>query len=286
MRNDNYLIDLDKKIIPKLKDGDFLYSKDKQQIIIKNFDVQNPLLRLYGTRYLYPSKMSEDETTIANTESFNKIKDKVIENDNKFIYNQNLCPLIQSKTGFRRVTHYKTCKLEKSSNKNNLIDKKNKYPRDSIVNRTFKILTRSQSLKSINNKNKISLTKKKKNNIFFQKALSPQNNGKIIIYRKMSQTNNLKRNSSSNTYKNLTYKNNKNIELSRNDMNPINKSFNYTMNKITSKLKKIEINIKNSLLTLIKKNNKIITKDIIQAIKKNQKEEKQNIEFYILKHRL
>ena len=46
-KNKNTLIDLKGNVIPKNKDGDYSISKDKI-LLIKNFDVQHPELRVYG----------------------------------------------------------------------------------------------------------------------------------------------------------------------------------------------------------------------------------------------
>ena len=46
-KNKNALIDLKGNVIPKNKDGDYSISKDKI-LLIKNFDVQHPELRVYG----------------------------------------------------------------------------------------------------------------------------------------------------------------------------------------------------------------------------------------------
>jgi hypothetical protein len=46
----NYLIDLKGNIIPKLEDGYFNYKDDKIRLLIKDFDVQHPELRVFGAR--------------------------------------------------------------------------------------------------------------------------------------------------------------------------------------------------------------------------------------------
>ena len=47
---DNYLIDLQGKKISKTEDGYFNYKNNNTRVIIKDFDVQHPELRIYGTR--------------------------------------------------------------------------------------------------------------------------------------------------------------------------------------------------------------------------------------------
>ena len=55
----NYLIDVDGQKIERNQNGDFIYLYNNKKIIIQNFDVQNPKLRIYGTRQRYSSLCSE-----------------------------------------------------------------------------------------------------------------------------------------------------------------------------------------------------------------------------------
>jgi hypothetical protein len=57
----NHLIDLKGNIIPKREDGDFYYNYNGIHIIIKNFDVQNPKLRVFGARKRYSSIFHDDD---------------------------------------------------------------------------------------------------------------------------------------------------------------------------------------------------------------------------------
>jgi hypothetical protein len=57
----NYLIDLSGKIIPKMDDGYFNYQHDNIRILIKDFDVQHPSLRVFGTRKLESLTINDEE---------------------------------------------------------------------------------------------------------------------------------------------------------------------------------------------------------------------------------
>jgi len=97
----NHLIDLNGNIIPKREDGDFYYNYNGIHIIIKNFDVQNPKLRVFGARKRYSSifydddmvpKGSGEEKPISpenkKIKLFNQIKNKIYYK-NKNIFKRN-----------------------------------------------------------------------------------------------------------------------------------------------------------------------------------------------------
>ena len=71
---DNYLIDLQGNKISKMEDGYFNYKHNNTRVIIKDFDVQHPELRIYGTR-------NKDSFTI-NDEDEDKFKNKENKNNN------------------------------------------------------------------------------------------------------------------------------------------------------------------------------------------------------------
>ena len=106
----NHLIDLNGNIIPKREDGDFYYNYNGIHIIIKNFDVQNPKLRVFGARKRYSSifydddmvpKGSGEEKPISpenkKIKLFNQIKNKIYyKNKNIFKRNRQSPVLIRS----------------------------------------------------------------------------------------------------------------------------------------------------------------------------------------------
>ena len=59
-KDKNYLIDLNGNIIPKMDDGYFNYKHNNIRIIIKDFDVQHPQLRVFGTRKFEPLIISDE----------------------------------------------------------------------------------------------------------------------------------------------------------------------------------------------------------------------------------
>ena len=60
-KDQNYLIDLQGKKIPKMEDGYFNYKNNNIRVIIQDFDVQHPELRVYGTRNKNTSSINEEE---------------------------------------------------------------------------------------------------------------------------------------------------------------------------------------------------------------------------------
>ena len=75
-KTDNYLIDLKGNKISKMEDGYFNYKHNNTRVIIKDFDVQHPELRVYGT--------TNKETLSLNVEGSDKNKEiNNSNNDNK-----------------------------------------------------------------------------------------------------------------------------------------------------------------------------------------------------------
>lgn len=94
----NYLIDLKGNIIPKMEDGDYNCKYGNIIINIKNFDVQNPKLRVFGCRQKLTSIYREEENGIQNTVKPNllseiksrfllsKIKGKIIKDNRNSVF--------------------------------------------------------------------------------------------------------------------------------------------------------------------------------------------------------
>ena len=74
---DNYLIDLQGNKISKMEDGYFNYQHNNTRIIIKDFDVQHPELRIYGTRNKDILLLNDTDKKEKNDDS-NKINNKDI----------------------------------------------------------------------------------------------------------------------------------------------------------------------------------------------------------------
>ena len=78
-KDQNYLIDLQGKKIPKLEDGYFSYKNNNIRVIVQDFDVQHPELRVYGTRNKNSLTLNEDEKTEEKEE---KEENNINENKN------------------------------------------------------------------------------------------------------------------------------------------------------------------------------------------------------------
>ena len=82
----NYLVDKKGKILEKSKEGDYFYKQGDTYVVIKDFDVQHPELRVYGHRSYTPSenKIISEKVTIDN--NVEEIKNNIYINnkeDNK-----------------------------------------------------------------------------------------------------------------------------------------------------------------------------------------------------------
>lgn len=169
-KDKNYLIDLKGNIIPKMEDGDFNCKYGNIIINIKNFDVQNPKLRVYGCRQKFTSIFSEEESESQNSVRPNllseiksrfllsKLKDNIImKNRNSVFLNRlnkseksllNKCKKQQFKSGInqynqktekKRIYHYHYNKIKNKNKKDDIHHKisKNKNYKD-IFNMSHK----------------------------------------------------------------------------------------------------------------------------------------------------
>ena len=78
----NYLIDLKGNKIPKMEDGYFNYKNDNIRLLIKDFDVQHPELRVFGARKRDTLILNDEEENIDNHKSI-EIKKLIIPNNLK-----------------------------------------------------------------------------------------------------------------------------------------------------------------------------------------------------------
>ena len=93
-KDQNYLIDLQGKKIPKLEDGYFSYKNNNIRVIVQDFDVQHPELRVYGTRNKNSLTLNEDEKTEEKEEK---------EEENNINENKNYSLALNKKTlNFKR----------------------------------------------------------------------------------------------------------------------------------------------------------------------------------------
>ena len=76
-KDQNYLIDLQGKKIPKMEDGYFNYKNNNIRVIIQDFDVQHPELRVYGSRNRNTLSINEEEKAEEKEENnIDEIKQK------------------------------------------------------------------------------------------------------------------------------------------------------------------------------------------------------------------
>ena len=79
---DNYLVDTKGNVIQKSEEGDYLYKDDDTYIVIKDFDVKHPELRIFGHRsYMFGKK--DKELIIENKDIIDKKNkaNKIFEDD-------------------------------------------------------------------------------------------------------------------------------------------------------------------------------------------------------------
>ena len=156
----NHLIDLKGKIIPKREDGDFYYNYNGVHIIIKNFDVQNPKLRVFGARKRYSSIFCDDD--IITKEA--KVGNQISSQDKKVIlFNQ-----------IKNNIYYENKNLFKNSRQSPVINRIN-Y-RDKILNININKKPKGQPFNI--SLNKYNNNEENKRIFYYNK------NKKDIIYRK------------------------------------------------------------------------------------------------------
>ena len=166
----NYLIDLEGNKIPKMEDGYFKYKHKNIIIIIKDFDVQHPELRIYGirNREALSLNIKEKEETNNNINKKTVILNKKVMNlkQNSPIKIKNINKVERIDLGMR--TKYRRLEYNLNNNKKQISSKRftptNKYygmnynpssinlSNNYTINRTNKILNKSWS--GIINQNK------------------------------------------------------------------------------------------------------------------------------------
>ena len=145
----NYLVDLNGKKIPKMPDGDFNYLYNNMRIIIRNFDVQNPKLRIYGANQRYSSLCSELSLYPKNKKKTKNIFNYKNEIKKDILYQRK--KLNDNQKNINRSLNKSFKILNKSNSKND------------IINQTKKILDRNKNKILVINKDNHN---KYKNNIY------------------------------------------------------------------------------------------------------------------------
>ena len=260
-KNNNELIDLNgNKILKKNKDGDYEIPY-KLNVLIKNFDVQNPELRVNGERTYNYLGLNEY-----------KINDINIED-----YNEELSFPIDS-TETNDITYQKNnnINIEKTYIDNYLFKDENESPKNKFMKiMKFrygnKIENKLNNFKKENNLNKVNLLREKSlNSIKGQEIVSRTNN---ILYMNKSNDNIFNFNKSQNTF-NLDYNiktstvnnneyfeiKNKNFSFSKNRNNNV-KNKKYESNSYREYSISLNSNFKNNLIT--ERNKKINNKKFL-----------------------
>ena len=135
----NHLIDLKGNIIPKREDGDFYYNYNDIHIIIKNFDVQNPKLRVFGARKRYSSIFHDDDMVPQDTKDekptspeskklmlFNQIKNKIFYKNKNIFKNSRQSPDLIRKNYIGKMLNININKKAKEQPINMGLNKYNK----------------------------------------------------------------------------------------------------------------------------------------------------------------
>ena len=176
-KNNNLLIDIKGKSIPKLEDGYYNYKNDNIRILIKDFDVQYPELRIYGTskkELIFDENKEDKKIQGVISESKNKkfilnknilnikadspiiIKKEILNNKINYFKKLNERKIIEDQKTFRNEVFYRKIK-PKRLNSDNISFNNNKYNNrnSETIIRTNNILNKSSS-RFYTNRNNIS----------------------------------------------------------------------------------------------------------------------------------
>ena len=163
----NYLINLKGEIIPKMEDGDFNYKDDNIRIIIKNFDVQHPKLRVYGARQRYSSIFVDEENNSQNVK-----KDLPKENNHLLLFKQ-----IKENIKYPGKKNYNIY-FSPIQNMNNYY-KRNNLNENIINNDYFKVWKNRYS--HVPENRRVFHYKRNKNDILYRKKLLKRLNNHSLI---------------------------------------------------------------------------------------------------------
>ena len=269
---ENYLIDIKGNILQKTEDDYFRYKNGEEIIIIKNFDVKNPELRIYGHRKINFDEIKKnfDEKPLKeNNPNLNK-------NSSFLITNEKENEKIDNKLNNTNININTTNAA--SRNKSAILDEKN-----SEIN-----------IGNINFKNQMELWRKRygKNNEFLEKnnknSIEIINNEKPLrkfSYKKIDIINNNNNNYHYNLNKTSREKNNelvtrtdsilKMASIKSKNLIPHKSESNFKKLNNSKKIKSITYN-RNYSYTNIKENN--YGKNILRQKEKEGKRNKRKID--------
>jgi len=259
----NYLIDRKGKKIQKTEEGDFYYKNDNIRILIKDFDVQHPELRVYGAR--------KKDTLVLNEEN----EEKEESNNHKSIeinYSNNIKEKILERNTILNNSKRKNI-LSNNFNDENFI-KFNKNLFNFRFNSPIVLNKNLKNNKLINKENQSNIWKDKENQKTYGEGKFTFNKNRKELFYKKINPNLLKENIIINSYRKID-----NLDAIRRTNNILNKSVtglntnrNYISNsRIDSSLNNIDINkseynkkleINNSLYNNNSKENNNYTQEI------------------------
>ena len=158
----NYLIDVNGQKIERNQNGDFIYLYNNKKIIIQNFDVQNPKLRIFGARQRYSSLCSE-LSLYSQIQNQNQNQ----ENGNKLNFDNKL------KEGLK-VSNKNIILNKKIQNKKDILSQKNRSyinisnKNNEDTNRSIKFFNKSNSINDIIKQTRDILNKSRNNNLLIK----------------------------------------------------------------------------------------------------------------------
>ena len=289
----NHLIDLKGNIIPKREDGDFYYNYNGVNIIIKNFDVQNPKLRVFGARKRYSSIFYDDDIVPQGSKQknqispgdkkimlFNQIKNNIYYENKNIFKNNRQSPMINRKNYREKILNVNINKKAKEQSLNMSLNKHNKNEENKRIfhyNKNKKdFIYRKTPLEKMKDLDVINLSQNIEKNVDSIKRTNIILNNNEL---RNSQNNKINPNlinifMNNKGYGNLTWRNNRTPSPLKKEMISVPQELNdktkVAQHKIYKLKKEIEIyNNYNNVLNLSSMNVNINNNSIIKRNKNN-----------------
>ena len=289
----NHLIDLKGNIIPKREDGDFYYNYNGVNIIIKNFDVQNPKLRVFGARKRYSSIFYDDDIVPQGSKQknqispgdkkimlFNQIKNNIYYENKNIFKNNRQSPMINRKNYREKILNVNINKKAKEQSLNMSLNKHNKNEENKRIfhyNKNKKdFIYRKTPLEKMKDLDVINLSQNIEKNVDSIKRTNIILNNNEL---RNSQNNKINPNlinifMNNKGYGNLTWRNNRTPSPLKKEMISVPQELNdktkVAQHKIYKLKKEIEIyNNYNNVLNISSMNANINNNSIIKRNKNN-----------------
>ena len=289
----NHLIDLKGNIIPKREDGDFYYNYNGVNIIIKNFDVQNPKLRVFGARKRYSSIFYDDDIVPQGSKQknqispgdkkimlFNQIKNNIYYENKNLFKNNRQSPMINRKNYREKILNVNINKKAKEQSLNMSLNKHNKNEENKRIfhyNKNKKdFIYRKTPLEKMKDLDVINLSQNIEKNVDSIKRTNIILNNNEL---RNSQNNKINPNlinifMNNKGYGNLTWRNNRTPSPLKKEMISVPQELNdktkVAQHKIYKLKKEIEIyNNYNNVLNISSMNANINNNSIIKRNKNN-----------------